>query len=545
MQAAIMVLRQYMQPHFEGKTNSVGSLVELGADVNAKADIDATALHAAASSGHPNVISTLIEHGADVHATDNNGKTPLDYAKQKKHKKAAELLQKYMKEATTQTPNGARTPRQRNEATSASSSARPTQQAESSSRRANRPASIASLESADEFDVPLRPAPSGPSRSPESSPAVRALSGLFERNLSLTNYQGSKKVFSDPQVIKQMGDYLKAKAAERNGRDQEKVLAAIHKQYQAAHDNDNALLQNFWYKASKAAFGKSIVAMKDPEQWGLKGVVGMDAIKDELKMEVISPLRELWNPDQGSRSNRNIQLQQQAGVLLTGLPGIGKTFIAQKIAEELDVPLIQLDHEDVDSRYAGDAPKAIKEAFEQAAEMAPSVVCIDEIDGFLTNRQNLSADQDHVGQITDTMKRCLERAPKDNVLVIGTTNHPENLDRAATRPGRIDIQLEVSPPERQARYRLFEKYLSEAHKGKQIYSPRELGQFAESTRGFSTAAIVSVCNSAAKRAHYERKSEIPAATVKDMIAKAKSGTPRKIYGAPFSEAELRNYPDLD
>ena len=69
-------------------------LIKNGALVNAKNNLDITALMAASKEGHANVVALLLASGADVTAKDKDGKTALDNAKEENHQEIAAMLQK-------------------------------------------------------------------------------------------------------------------------------------------------------------------------------------------------------------------------------------------------------------------------------------------------------------------------------------------------------------------------------------------------------------------------------------------------------------------
>jgi uncharacterized protein len=68
------------------------TLIEHGADVNAKAVNDLTALHTAAARGNLEAAKLLLDHGADVNATATDGKTPISYAEERNHPEMVEFL---------------------------------------------------------------------------------------------------------------------------------------------------------------------------------------------------------------------------------------------------------------------------------------------------------------------------------------------------------------------------------------------------------------------------------------------------------------------
>lgn len=132
-------------------------------------------------------------------------------------------------------------------------------------------------------------------------------------------------------------------------------------------------------------------------------------------------------------------------VLLHGPPGCGKTFAVEKLVEHLDWPFFSIDSGSIGSPFIHETGKKIAEAFSQAANVAPAVVVIDEIDAYLATRDNVAGGQYRVEEVAEFL-RSIPKAAEDSVLVIGMTNRLESLDPAIVRRGRFDHILEVGMP---------------------------------------------------------------------------------------------------
>ena len=132
--------------------------------------------------------------------------------------------------------------------------------------------------------------------------------------------------------------------------------------------------------------------------------------------------------------------------LLVGPPGCGKTFAVERLVEYLGWPSYVVNADSVGSSYIHETSKLISQLFAQAMEDAPSVVVMDEMEAFLSDRSGTSGShQYHVEEMAEFL-RIIPELPKHRVLLFGMTNVPERIDKAIMRKGRFDHTLEVGMP---------------------------------------------------------------------------------------------------
>lgn len=135
-----------------------------------------------------------------------------------------------------------------------------------------------------------------------------------------------------------------------------------------------------------------------------------------------------------------------AAIVLHGPPGCGKTFAVERLGEHLDWPIFPIDSSSVASPYIHGTSKKVGEVFDQAMDTAPSLIVIDEMESYLSDRQiDRSAGLHHVEEVAEFLRRIPE-ANKRQVLVIGMTNRLEMIDSAILRRGRFDHVVEVGMP---------------------------------------------------------------------------------------------------
>lgn len=133
------------------------------------------------------------------------------------------------------------------------------------------------------------------------------------------------------------------------------------------------------------------------------------------------------------------------GVLFTGPPGTGKTMLARIITREVEANLYHINGPEIFTKYYGDSEKLLREIFEDAQTRERAIIFFDEIDSIASRRQDNSHEASK--RIVTQLLTLMDGFKQDNnVLVIGTTNRPDDIDPALRRPGRFDWEIKFSPP---------------------------------------------------------------------------------------------------
>ncbi|MFJ3758579.1 ATP-binding protein [Streptomyces sp. NPDC090080] len=179
------------------------------------------------------------------------------------------------------------------------------------------------------------------------------------------------------------------------------------------------------------------------------------------------------------------------GVLFTGDPGTGKTMLARIIASQAEATFYQISGPQIMSKWLGQSEEVIRRIFIDASRQKRAIVFFDEIDSLATKRSDESheASRRIVGQLLASMDGF---RPENNVVIIATTNRPQDIDYALRRPGRFDWEIHFPLPTRSDREEILAK---SAPAGAYPGLPHSL--IAEKTDDWSPAELVAIWSEAA------------------------------------------------
>ncbi len=216
-------------------------------------------------------------------------------------------------------------------------------------------------------------------------------------------------------------------------------------------------------------------------------VGGLDDARERLIESVVWPLTH-------SALFAKAGIRPPRGVLLSGPPGCGKTLLARAVANETRVNFLSVKGPELLTRYVGESERAVRDVFHKARQAAPCLVFFDEVDALLPLR-GAAASDDRVGErvLGQFLAEMDGVEGLEGVLVLGATNRPDRLDPALLRPGRFDVHLVISLPDRAAR----EAIARIALRGKPAEADVSAAHVAELTDGFSGAEVQAVASRAA------------------------------------------------
>lgn len=225
---------------------------------------------------------------------------------------------------------------------------------------------------------------------------------------------------------------------------------------------------------------------------GFKDIAGMMDLKMALERSVIFVLKD-------KETAARYRLLPPNGMLLYGPPGCGKSFFAEKFAEETGFNFMFIKSSDLSSVYVHGSQEKISKLFKLAEEQAPMVMCFDEFDAFVPERTNGMNDNQagEVNEFLTQLNNCSERG----IFVIATSNRPDKIDPAVLRTGRIDKQVYVPLPDFEARKEMFRLHLQ----GRPMTDDIDFDELSKKSEGYIASDIAYIVNDAAMTAAFTRQ----------------------------------------
>ncbi len=215
-------------------------------------------------------------------------------------------------------------------------------------------------------------------------------------------------------------------------------------------------------------------------------VAGIDEVRAELS-EIVQFLR---HPERFNRLGARIP----RGALLVGQPGTGKTLLAKAVAGEADVPFFSMSASEFVEMFVGVGASRVRDLFNQARQVAPCVIFIDEIDAVGRKRSVRVTGNDERDQTLNQLLVELDGFDaRQAVVVLAATNRVDILDKALLRPGRFDRRISVSPPDRAGR----EAILRVHTRTTPLHEEVSLERLARLTTGMTGADLANLVNEAA------------------------------------------------
>lgn len=216
---------------------------------------------------------------------------------------------------------------------------------------------------------------------------------------------------------------------------------------------------------------------------GFDAIAGMNDLKKMLSDRVLFLMK---NKDKVEK----YKLMPPNGMLLYGPPGCGKTFFAERFAEECGYNFIMVKMSNIGSTLVHGTEGNISELFAEAEEKAPTILCFDEFDAFVPARTTFEGryQAGEVNEFLSHLNNCGERG----VFVIATSNRPDMIDPAVLRTGRIDKQIFVPVPDEEARAEMFNMYLKD-----RPCASIDAQTLAGMTEGYIASDISYICNETA------------------------------------------------
>ncbi|KPB03424.1 AAA family ATPase [Bacillus sp. CHD6a] len=219
----------------------------------------------------------------------------------------------------------------------------------------------------------------------------------------------------------------------------------------------------------------SVESVLKEKQQIIKKTGILEYIKSEPNMEDVGGLENIkrWLKKRDKSwldSAEEYGLPSPKGVLLTGVPGCGKSLIAKSISSMWHLPLLKLDMGRIFSGIVGSSEENMRKAIETAEAISPSILWIDEMEKGLTGVHS-SGDSGTASRILSTILTWMQEKTKP-VFVVATANQIQYIPPELLRKGRFDEIFFVDLPTKRERKEIFHIHLS-----KRLKSPKALGDF--------------------------------------------------------------------
>ena len=209
---------------------------------------------------------------------------------------------------------------------------------------------------------------------------------------------------------------------------------------------------------------------------GFEDVAGMAQLKELVVEGFINVLK--------NRECAEAYGIKPPSLLFYGPAGCGKTYFAEKVAEELGINFMKVIPDDLACTWIHGTQQKIGELFRKAEQKAPTLIFFDEFDAMVPKRSDSDASQAYNGEVNEFL--CmLNNASERGIYVLAATNHPERIDKAVLRTGRIDELIYVDMPDMDARESLFRLTLAKLPVSDDI----DYKKLASMTEGYNCSDI--------------------------------------------------------
>lgn len=212
-------------------------------------------------------------------------------------------------------------------------------------------------------------------------------------------------------------------------------------------------------------------------------VAGLDDVKKAITIRMINPIKY-------ADKYKMYAKKTGGGVLLYGPPGTGKTMIAKAIANEVGAKFYAVKGSDIVSKWVGDSEKNINSLFEEANKQDRAIIFIDEMDSLIGKRGLDTHNDKRVNEFLQQIDGFSGR--NQNLLILGATNRPWDIDSAAMRSGRFSQKIYLPLPDAEARKFMIEKSL----KGVPVAENFDVDKVVGQTELYSGADLEELCDRA-------------------------------------------------
>ncbi|ANQ07620.1 Uncharacterized protein PCOAH_00019570 [Plasmodium coatneyi] len=197
---------------------------------------------------------------------------------------------------------------------------------------------------------------------------------------------------------------------------------------------------------------------------------------------------------------KQLGIKHVKGLILYGPPGTGKTLIARQIGKTLNArePKI-INGPEILNKYVGQSEENIRNLFKDAElEYKQSgensqlhIIILDEIDAICRRRGSAASSGTGVNDsiVNQLLSKIDGVNSLNNILLIGMTNRIDLIDDALLRPGRFELHIEISLPNKEGRIQILNIHTKSMRKSNKLSADVDIVELAEKTPNFSGAEI--------------------------------------------------------
>jgi len=216
---------------------------------------------------------------------------------------------------------------------------------------------------------------------------------------------------------------------------------------------------------------------------------GYQDVKNELSESIVAPLKQ-------KEIAYAYGIKPPTGILLFGPPGTGKTLLMRALSKELKIPFYYVKGSNLLSEWYGQSERNVSDIFKKARKQAPCVLFFDEIDSIGKKRDSYANDDVGPRILSVFLEELDGFKSQKNVIVIGATNVPQQLDPALMRPGRFDKIIYMHLPDPPARTQIFQVHMGSVPHSEDI----DFEKLGRMTERYSGADIKNICTEATRMA---------------------------------------------
>ncbi|MBQ8669324.1 AAA family ATPase [bacterium] len=261
--------------------------------------------------------------------------------------------------------------------------------------------------------------------------------------------------------------------------------------------------------------GKDLSIILSEKMQVIKKTGILEFINTDIKISDVGGLENLKNwlnkrNNSWSESAKKYCLPAPKGVLITGVPGCGKSLTAKAMSAAWQLPLLKLDFGKIFSGIVGSSEENMRKAIKTAEAVAPSILWVDEIEKSLSGMGSGSnGDSGTSSRIFGTFLTWMQEKTAP-VFVIATANNISGLPAELLRKGRFDEIFFVDLPTHRERKEIFKLHLAKRLKDKEVASRLEVNdelyeKLADMTEGFVGAEIEQVVITALYEAFFNKR----------------------------------------